>query len=69
MKNLILSFLVITSISVLTNKVYTQYAIPSFAVAVIADPTTFEEVTRTTCNLITSTAKINSLSQKPKSRE
>jgi hypothetical protein len=68
MKKLILSLLVIASISVLTNKVYAQYAIPSFDVPVVADPTTFEEMSRSSNNFTTPTAKNNSLSKKPISR-
>ena len=69
MKKLILSFLVIASISVLTNKVYAQYAIPSYDVLVVADPTTFEEMSRSSNNFTASTVKNNSLSKKPISRE
>jgi len=69
MKKLILSLLVIASVTVLTNKAYAQYAIPSFDVPVIADPTTFVEVTSSSYNATTNFTKSNPLLQKPTSRE
>jgi len=68
MKKLILSLLVIASISVLTNKVYAQYAIPSYNVPIVADPTTFEEMSPSSNNFTTPTVKNSSLSKKPISR-
>jgi len=69
MKKLILSLLVIASVTVLTNKAYAQYAIPSFDVPVIADPTTFEEVTSSSYNATTNFTKSNTFKEKPTGRE
>ena len=63
MKKLILALFIIAAITALNNKTFAQYAIPSYDVPVIADPTTFEETaTQST------TSGFNLISANPASR-
>ena len=65
MKKIILSLFVIAAVTVLTNKATAQYAIPSYDVPVVADPTTFEETSRSSSYSISPFTKINVLSIQP----
>ncbi len=48
MKKTIMTLLVVIAAITLTNNLSAQYSIPSYNVPVVADPTTFEEIQRTT---------------------
>jgi|GEM_PF-1249766 len=68
MKKVILSIILIASVAIFANTAVAQYAIPSFNVPVIADPTTFEEVTSASPSTnpeLTKTLQSNPFSQKP----
>ncbi len=68
MKKLILSLIVIAAVTVLTNKAYAQYAIPSYDVPVVADPTTFEETSKSSSYSISPFTKLSPFSIQPVNR-
>lgn len=63
MKKVLLSLLVIAAVTVFTSSTFAQYAIPSYDVPVIADPTTFEEAVPTTSFYVSPFTKANQTNQ------
>ena len=68
MKKLLLSLFVVSLVTVLSSKVVAQYAIPSYDVLIVADPTTFEETSRSSSSHPILVKVTNPFIQKPTSR-